>query len=466
MGDSFAGITVPEGEPAALRDAGGRMGRAGATLSAVGDGLGSLPASLTAWQGGGSLSYGNACVTSQGAVAGGASACAEGERLLTAYADDLEDAQEKARTAIRDAKDATERKQEAQGRLEAAQNARAVAAAEELMARTEYAATSLFGMPSPGAEADIRAAEQAGAAAADDEAAARRDLERAEQDLEDAKQRGEAAEKSADEAAGATAAALSGVADGRVQIPIIGAPAEPVVTAADVPEEDDGGGFMGWVHGGLDLAGFLPVAGAIPDALNAGIYVIEGDGKNALWSIGAAVPFAGDGAKAVKIGKETAEAIAKRGGREALEEAAENAAKRHADELAALTRVTGDVAQDAAAWRSRASTGTSRLTDALGGAKPDGHAAHHIIPRGAYSARKPEAREALEESQAILQKYNIGPDDAGNGVFLKQDVHAKLHTDQYFTALRDRLQEAGSASDARAILDDVADELATNGKLQ
>ena len=67
-------------------------------------------------------------------------------------------------------------------------------------------------------------------------------------------------------------------------------------------EEDDGGG--GWGHTVLDVAGFVPVVGAVPDGINAAWYAAEGDGVNAALSAGALVPFVGDGAAAARfVGK-------------------------------------------------------------------------------------------------------------------------------------------------------------------
>lgn len=59
---------------------------------------------------------------------------------------------------------------------------------------------------------------------------------------------------------------------------------------------------MDIVHGALDLAGFIPVLGAIPDGINAGIYVVEGDWVNAGLSAVAALPAVGDGIKAATMG--------------------------------------------------------------------------------------------------------------------------------------------------------------------
>nr|MDP8943378.1 hypothetical protein [Actinomycetota bacterium] len=82
--------------------------------------------------------------------------------------------------------------------------------------------------------------------------------------------------------------------------------------AAKKAEEDKGGGIMGWVHGGLDVAGLVPVFGEAADLVNAGIYLAEGDKLNAGISGAAAIPFAGwaaTGAKGVKYAANGAEAL-------------------------------------------------------------------------------------------------------------------------------------------------------------
>lgn len=71
----------------------------------------------------------------------------------------------------------------------------------------------------------------------------------------------------------------------------------------------------------LDLAGFAPGVGAIPDLLNAAIYAVRGDKLNAGLSLLAAVPgigdvaaaakIAGKGVKAVKTAQKTGNTIAK-----------------------------------------------------------------------------------------------------------------------------------------------------------
>jgi hypothetical protein len=69
---------------------------------------------------------------------------------------------------------------------------------------------------------------------------------------------------------------------------------------------------MDIVHGALDVAGFIPALGAIPDGLNAVIYAAEGDWTNAGISAIAMVPLFGDGAKlGIKAGEEVIEVSGK-----------------------------------------------------------------------------------------------------------------------------------------------------------
>jgi len=59
------------------------------------------------------------------------------------------------------------------------------------------------------------------------------------------------------------------------------------------------------LHTALDLAGLIPALGAVPDAINAGIYVIEGDWMNAGLSAVAIIPIFGEAATVGKIGTRT-----------------------------------------------------------------------------------------------------------------------------------------------------------------
>ncbi|HML25206.1 MAG TPA: hypothetical protein PKC27_00690, partial [Methanomethylovorans sp.] len=85
---------------------------------------------------------------------------------------------------------------------------------------------------------------------------------------------------------------------------------------------------MDIVHGALDIAGFIPVLGAIPDGINAGIYAIEGDWTNAGLSAVAMVPVWGDGVKfgaiagksAIKISEKAAIRLGEEGIAKGLKE--------------------------------------------------------------------------------------------------------------------------------------------------
>jgi WXG100 family type VII secretion target len=86
-----------------------------------------------------------------------------------------------------------------------------------------------------------------------------------------------------------------------------------------------------WVHGALDVAGFIPVVGEIADGANAAVYLAEGRYLEAGISAAAMIPIVGDAGKAakwsVKAGKQvfgqTAESVAKRALREGAEVAGE-----------------------------------------------------------------------------------------------------------------------------------------------
>jgi hypothetical protein len=81
---------------------------------------------------------------------------------------------------------------------------------------------------------------------------------------------------------------------------------EPVASDSEGCRRDKDPSAMDIVHGALDLAGFVPVLGAIPDGINAGLYALEGDWANAGLSAVAMVPAWGDGVKLGTIGAKSA----------------------------------------------------------------------------------------------------------------------------------------------------------------
>jgi hypothetical protein len=94
-----------------------------------------------------------------------------------------------------------------------------------------------------------------------------------------------------------------------------------------------------------------------------------------------------------------------------------------------------------------------RALEASDASRPQGSAAHHIV--AGNHKRAAVARD-------ILKRFNIGINDASNGVFLPADestqltngeaIHASLHTKDYFEAVEEALREATSREDALRIL--------------
>ena len=83
------------------------------------------------------------------------------------------------------------------------------------------------------------------------------------------------------------------------------------------------------LHEGLADAGLVPALGAVPDLINAGIYVIQGEWKEAGFSAAMALPFLGDGFYAAKVGDKIVikadEAAVKRLGRDGIAKAMKEA---------------------------------------------------------------------------------------------------------------------------------------------
>ncbi|HEY4640009.1 MAG TPA: DUF4157 domain-containing protein [Thermoanaerobaculia bacterium] len=73
------------------------------------------------------------------------------------------------------------------------------------------------------------------------------------------------------------------------------------------------------LHGALDLLGLIPALGAIPDAINTSIYLVEGDWANAGLSAIAIIPLLGDGVTLAKDGIKLTNAAVKRLGKEGIE---------------------------------------------------------------------------------------------------------------------------------------------------
>ncbi len=95
---------------------------------------------------------------------------------------------------------------------------------------------------------------------------------------------------------------------------------------------------MTMLHDALDLAGLVPALGAIPDGINAGLYLIEGDWAGAGISAAAMIPIFGEGVTLTKMGVKVSRAVVKKVGKEAIEkglkEAVQEGEKKVVKELA------------------------------------------------------------------------------------------------------------------------------------
>lgn len=90
-------------------------------------------------------------------------------------------------------------------------------------------------------------------------------------------------------------------------------PLEELNRSAEEKSKLDADAVLDGIQNALDIAGFVPAAGAIPDLLNAAIYAARGDMANAGLSVLAAVPGIGDAAAAVKIAGKGVKAAKKAG---------------------------------------------------------------------------------------------------------------------------------------------------------
>ncbi len=208
MSESFAGITVPEGEPGELRSAGQTFAGISGALQGVSSELGALPGLLSAWRGPASVNYSGSALTNETALGSATEAMQSASVASNRYADRLEEAQDEARRAIEQARLAQERIDRAQADIDAAQGRAALARVNLVAASGRVLATGLTGLPSLDALADQAAAERGIGEAEADEGRARRELEQAEEDLKRAQERGRRAEEDARDAAQAVAGAF------------------------------------------------------------------------------------------------------------------------------------------------------------------------------------------------------------------------------------------------------------------
>jgi hypothetical protein len=253
-GESYAGVTVPKGDPGALEAAAGRLVATAGVLQSVAGNLNGVLGALS-WFGPASASHAMLTGTQNVMATTSAGTMIQQAAVINGYAEVLAAAQRQARRAIERAKDADRRIDEAkedirqavadqnsaQGRIVAAQAAQAHAFTSVLDA--------LAGNAAAVAAADLAAAEEADArrdlhAAEERERRARRRLEEAEEDRREALRDGNDAEQ----AVAIARTSLVAAAQGAGLLPTQpGGPANPAFAAAagialpkpPEPEEDD-----------------------------------------------------------------------------------------------------------------------------------------------------------------------------------------------------------------------------------
>jgi hypothetical protein len=284
-GQSHAGITIPQGDPGAVRAMAGRLDQMSGALEAASGRFGTLPGRLSTWQGPASVSFALTAADSRRAAAEGARSFALQAGVARRLARGLEEAQADAEAAIEDAKDAERRIEKAQRLIDEARQRRELALLRAAAAELAIAATDIVGPASQAAIAERTRALDEAAQAADDEQRAQRMLERAQDDLEQARRRGSNAEERAQDHVSYARTAFLAVAPAPALAPL-GSPAtgvggqpvsplagyQPLVPLPKLHGERPGRGFpeLGPLFTGPAPFGPLPIDPAIALAGSGG----------------------------------------------------------------------------------------------------------------------------------------------------------------------------------------------------
>jgi hypothetical protein len=143
--------------------------------------------------------------------------------------------------------------------------------------------------------------------------------------------------------------------------------------------------IKGWVHTGLDVAGFIPGLGVVPDLAHAALYGLEGNKLEAVMAAVAAVPGAGDAIKAGSLAAKGGKSLGKDGGAHMVEEAGARAARERAE------KALGEKAAREKAERE--------TTDAGGGGRRDGgySRANRMDPHEVPCFKKGKGNKASDE---------------------------------------------------------------------
>ena len=257
-GESYGGITVPEGDPGALEASAGRLVATAGMLDSISGSLQGVLGGLS-WFGPASAAH-TGLTGAQSLMATTASgSLIQKAAVINDYALVLEAAQRQAKKAIERAKDADRRIKEAEADIDQAitdqgtANARIIAAQAAQSRVFSSVVDFAFGDTAAAAAVDAAAAEEADArrdleAAQERERIARRRLEEAEKDREEAQKDGDKAELAVKLARTGLIAAAQGAGLLPTQP---GGPADPAFAAAagirleppKPPPKDEGNWF-------------------------------------------------------------------------------------------------------------------------------------------------------------------------------------------------------------------------------
>jgi hypothetical protein len=133
-------------------------------------------------------------------------------------------------------------------------------------------------------------------------------------------------------------------------------------------------------------------------------------------------------------------------------------------EVGVLMGGVGALARGAVRGGVLSSRSLGRALETAGNVRPDGSAAHHIVASGA---------QAAAPARAVLRRFDIGINDAANGVFLPATrivpnaagaaVHSPLHTRAYYQAVNAALRRAATREEALEVLNDLRHGLLSGG---
>jgi hypothetical protein len=238
-GESYGGITVPEGDPGALQASAGRLVSTAGMLDSISSSLRGVLGGLS-WFGPASSAHAGLTGAQSQMATTASGSLLQKAAVINDYSLVLEAAQRQAKRAIERAKDADRRIKEAKADVDQAitdqgiANARIIAAQIAQSRALSSVIDLAFGDTAAAAAVDAAAAEEADArrdleAAQERERAARRRLEEAQEDREDAQRDGDRAE----DAVAIARTGLIAAAQGAGLLPTQpGGPADPAFAAA------------------------------------------------------------------------------------------------------------------------------------------------------------------------------------------------------------------------------------------